>query len=130
MDYAGLETILELKTIKHLRSNLRIYVEHPAGSGTFMKLRPWKAQDGSLQAILLQSFFDERLQGGTVTNIDVRDSPEGIKQASKSADWLRAQVSNMTGSLSNGSNAEGQNVEANKVRWLLFRTALQTLINL
>ncbi|KAF9264588.1 hypothetical protein L218DRAFT_230906 [Marasmius fiardii PR-910] len=111
MDYATIESVLELKTIKAVRSNLRIFVENPAGSGSFMQLRPWKAQDGSIQAALLQNFFEERLRAGTVTNLDVRDGADDVKQSVKTGDWLRAQVSNITGSHTNGNSDEGQIAE-------------------
>ncbi|KAL0060659.1 hypothetical protein AAF712_012536 [Marasmius tenuissimus] len=110
IDYSTLETVLELQTIKAVRSSL--FIEHPAGSGTFVKIRPWKSNDGSLQSALMQEFFDERMQSGTVTTIDVRDGQDAARQAGKAGDWLRAHGLAVTqSSTSGGTSSEGEVTE-------------------
>jgi hypothetical protein len=110
MDYATLESVLELQTIK-VRYSLRIFVEEPAGSGTFVKVRPWK-EDGSLQSILLKAFFEARMKEGVITTIDVRDGKPpldsvGVKEGfspEKAKEWLR---SHGIGGAANGHAVDG-----------------------
>ncbi|KAL0581425.1 hypothetical protein V5O48_000579 [Marasmius crinis-equi] len=113
IDYSTLETVLELQTIKAFRTNLRVYVEHPAGSGTYIKVRPWKHNDGTLNSALLQEFFEERMQSGTVTNIDVRDGQDPVKQAGKAGDWLRAHGLSVTtpSNVNGATTSEGEVTE-------------------
>ena len=105
IDYETLETIFELQTIKASRSTL--FVEHPPSSGTFVKIRRWKSNDGSLQSALMQAFFEERMQSGIVNLIDVRDGPDAGKQAAKAGDWLRAHGLAVTHSSSGGTSSDG-----------------------
>ncbi|ESK91750.1 hypothetical protein Moror_10579 [Moniliophthora roreri MCA 2997] len=109
MDYSTLESVLELQTIK-VRYTLRIFVEEPAGSGTFVKVRPWK-EDGSLQSILLKSYFEDRMNNGTITTIDVRDGKAPLDSAvregfspEKAREWFRAHG---LGGMANGHAADG-----------------------
>ncbi|PBK70753.1 hypothetical protein ARMSODRAFT_974021 [Armillaria solidipes] len=72
MSYDSLSRTLEIYTLNLRPMVLRIYVEHPASSGNWCKIRPFKA-DGSLQSVLVRTFFEERLREGVVTTIDIRD---------------------------------------------------------
>ncbi|KAK0496371.1 hypothetical protein EDD18DRAFT_1462845 [Armillaria luteobubalina] len=72
MSYDSLSRTLEVYTLNLRPMVLRIYVEHPASSGNWCKIRPFKA-DGSLQSVLVRTFFEERLREGVVTTIDIRD---------------------------------------------------------
>ena len=75
LDYAALEDILELNTLKLRPVGLRIFVEHPPDSNQWAKVRPWK-QDTSLVSLLLNDFFERRRRDGIVLRIDVRDGHE------------------------------------------------------
>ncbi len=54
---------------------LRVFVEHPPSSGTWCKIRPFR-NDGSLQSVLVRAFFDQRLQDGIVTVMEIRDGAD------------------------------------------------------
>ncbi|EJD47763.1 hypothetical protein AURDEDRAFT_151271 [Auricularia subglabra TFB-10046 SS5] len=75
MDYAQLERILELNTLRLRPYMVRIFVEEPAGSGTFAKIRFWK-DDGSLQSVLVKEFFERRMSEGGITTFELRDGRE------------------------------------------------------
>lgn len=53
----------------------RVYVEHPPASGIWAKIRPFK-NDGSLQSVLVQAFFVQRLRDGVVTVMEIRDGAD------------------------------------------------------
>ncbi|KAK0445966.1 uncharacterized protein EV420DRAFT_909099 [Desarmillaria tabescens] len=72
MSYDSLSRALEIHTLNLRPMALRIFVEHPASSGNWCKIRSFKA-DGSLQSVLVRTFFEERLREGVVTTIDIRD---------------------------------------------------------
>lgn len=72
LDYASLARILELATLKLRSVSLRIFVENPAGSGTFSKVRYWK-DDGSLQSVLVKQFFEDRMRDGVTMRFEIRD---------------------------------------------------------
>ncbi|KAI4294582.1 hypothetical protein K525DRAFT_261455, partial [Schizophyllum commune Loenen D] len=72
MDYALLETVLQLPTLKLRTMTTRIFVENPPNSGNWSKIRFWK-DDGSLQSVLVQQFFAARMREGVITSFDVRD---------------------------------------------------------
>jgi len=72
LDYSVLEKILELATLKLRSINLRIYVENPAGSGIYSKVRFWK-DDGSLQSVLVKEFFESRRRDGGLLRFEIRD---------------------------------------------------------
>ncbi|KAJ7193359.1 hypothetical protein GGX14DRAFT_589276 [Mycena pura] len=71
-DYDTLERILEVNTLRIRPMGLRIFVEQPADSGAWSKIRSWK-HDTSLQTILVQKFFEDRRAAGVITRFDVRD---------------------------------------------------------
>jgi hypothetical protein len=75
LDYDTLEAILEINTLKLRPIGLRVYVENPADSGNWSKVRYWK-HDGSLQTTLVQAFFEQRRIAGTLTRLDVRDGSD------------------------------------------------------
>jgi hypothetical protein len=75
LDYETLETVLEVHTLKLRPVGVRIFIENPAESGNWSKIRPWK-HDGSLQSVLVQEFFEKRREGGIVTRVDVRDGSD------------------------------------------------------
>ncbi|KAJ3790068.1 hypothetical protein GGU10DRAFT_3119 [Lentinula aff. detonsa] len=97
MSYATLESVLELNTLKIRALSLRIFVEHPPASGNYVKIRPWK-DDGTLQSILMKAFFEERMNAGITTNLDIRDgnirendNGDGSKEGGIGAkEWLKA----------------------------------------
>ncbi|KAK0204114.1 hypothetical protein DFS33DRAFT_861439 [Desarmillaria ectypa] len=72
MSYDSLSRALEIHTLNLRPMALRIYVEHPVSSGNWCKIRPFKV-DGSLQSVLVRTFFEERLREGVITTIDIRD---------------------------------------------------------
>jgi len=75
IDYDTLERILEINTLRIRPMGLRIFVEHPADSATWSKVRQWK-HDSSLQTILVQKFLEERRAAGIITRFDVRDGSD------------------------------------------------------
>ncbi|KAJ7170129.1 hypothetical protein C8R46DRAFT_1091245 [Mycena filopes] len=75
IDYDTLERILEINTLRIRPMGLRIFIEQPADSATWSKVRPWK-HDNSLQSILVQKHLEERRSGGTITRFDVRDGSD------------------------------------------------------
>ncbi|KAF9046002.1 hypothetical protein BDZ89DRAFT_1033798 [Hymenopellis radicata] len=75
LSYETLCRALECHTLNLRPMMLRIFVEHPATSGTWCKIRPFK-NDGSLQSVLVRAFFDQRLQDGTVTVMEIRDGAD------------------------------------------------------
>jgi hypothetical protein len=75
LDYAALEDILELNTLRLRPVGLRIFIEHPPDSNQWAKVRPWK-QDTSLISLLLKDFFERRRRDGIILRIDVRDGHE------------------------------------------------------
>lgn len=75
LDYETLETVLEVNTLKLRPVGVRIFIENPAESGNWSKVRPWK-HDGSLQSVLVQQFFEKRREGGIITRVDVRDGSD------------------------------------------------------
>ncbi|KAF5392871.1 hypothetical protein D9757_000866 [Collybiopsis confluens] len=98
ISYATLESVLELNTLKIRALSLRIFVEHPPSSGTFIKIKSWK-DDGSLQSVLVQKFFEERMREGVVTALDIRDGNirendmeggAGAKDVLGAKEWLKA----------------------------------------
>ncbi|KZW02174.1 hypothetical protein EXIGLDRAFT_744656 [Exidia glandulosa HHB12029] len=75
LDYAQLEKVLELNTLKLRPYMVRIFVEEPANSGTYAKVRFWK-DDGSLQSVLVKEFFEKRMNEGGITTFELRDGRE------------------------------------------------------
>jgi len=75
IDYETLERILEINTLRIRPMGLRIFIEEPADSATWSKIRQWK-HDSSLQTILVQRFFEERRAAGIITRFDVRDGAD------------------------------------------------------
>nr|GAT61020.1 predicted protein [Mycena chlorophos] len=75
LDYDTLERILEVHTLRLRPMGLRIFVEQPAESGSWSKIRNWK-HDTSLQTILVQKFFEDRRTAGTITRFEVRDGAD------------------------------------------------------
>ncbi|KAJ6520081.1 hypothetical protein C8R45DRAFT_1085983 [Mycena sanguinolenta] len=75
IDYETLERILEINTLRLRPMGLRIFIEQPADSATWSKVRPWK-HDSSLQTILVQKFLEERRAAGIITRFDVRDGSD------------------------------------------------------
>ncbi|KAF5365260.1 hypothetical protein D9758_005377 [Tetrapyrgos nigripes] len=72
MCYATLESLLELDSFKSRDNKPCVYVEHPPASGSFNKITPWR-RDGSLQTMLVNDFFDQRLKNGITTYLVVRE---------------------------------------------------------
>ncbi|KZV73286.1 hypothetical protein PENSPDRAFT_663148 [Peniophora sp. CONT] len=103
MDYSTLESVLELNTLKLRTGRLRIFVENPAGSGTYNLVRRWE-NDDSLYSVLVHNFFTERMNEGVVTTLDVRDEPEearnnesgtgGTFKADRAREWLKTRALN------------------------------------
>ena len=75
LDYAALEDILEINTIKLRAVGVRIFIEHPPDSNRWAKVRPWK-RDTSFVPLLFSDFFERRRRDGIVLRIDVRDGHE------------------------------------------------------
>ncbi|KIY53494.1 hypothetical protein FISHEDRAFT_68845 [Fistulina hepatica ATCC 64428] len=75
LDYATLEAVLELPTLKLRALSLRVFVENPPQSGNYSKIRFWR-DDGSLQSVLVQQFFIQRREQGIVTMFEIRDGHE------------------------------------------------------
>ncbi|KAJ7246267.1 hypothetical protein B0H12DRAFT_1203332 [Mycena haematopus] len=75
IDYETLERILEINTLRIRPMGLRIFIEQPADSAAWSKVRPWK-HDSSLQTILVQKFLEERRAAGIITRFDVRDGSD------------------------------------------------------
>ncbi|KAJ7161324.1 hypothetical protein C8R43DRAFT_329508 [Mycena crocata] len=75
IDYDTLERILEINTLRIRPMGLRIFIEQPAESATWSKVRPWK-HDNSLQSILVQKFLEDRRIAGTITRFEVRDGSD------------------------------------------------------
>ncbi|KAJ7070769.1 hypothetical protein C8F01DRAFT_1107704 [Mycena amicta] len=75
IDYDSLERILEINTLRLRPMGLRIFIEQPAESGSWSKVRAWK-HDSSLQTILVQKYFEDRRASGTITRFDVRDGAD------------------------------------------------------
>ncbi|KAF8646666.1 hypothetical protein AX16_007164 [Volvariella volvacea WC 439] len=125
LDYATLEAILELNTLKLRTSQLRIFIENPPESGTFSKVRFWK-NDTSLQSVLIRNFFEARMRTGIVVTLDIRDGHDredtqsiksGINNGShiitsslsrtgaSTKDWLRRRGLNRSTSNVHGNSA-------------------------
>ncbi|KAH7104407.1 hypothetical protein BKA62DRAFT_635536 [Auriculariales sp. MPI-PUGE-AT-0066] len=79
LDYTQLEKVLELNTLRLRPYMVRVYVEEPAGSGTYCKIRFWK-DDGSLQSILVREFFERRCSTGGITTFELRDGRERAEE--------------------------------------------------
>ncbi|KAJ7786574.1 hypothetical protein B0H16DRAFT_1708729 [Mycena metata] len=75
IDYDTLERILEINTLRIRPMGLRVFIEQPADSATWSKVRPWK-HDNSLQSILVQKYLEERRAAGIITRFDVRDGSD------------------------------------------------------
>jgi len=75
IDYDTLERVLEINTLRLRPMGLRVFVEQPADSATWSKVRPWK-HDNSLQSILVQKFLEDRRAAGVITRFDVRDGSD------------------------------------------------------
>ncbi|CAK5280315.1 unnamed protein product [Mycena citricolor] len=75
LDYESLERILEVNTLRLRPVGVRIFIEQPADSGSWSKVRPWK-HDTSLQTILVQKHFAHRMSAGVITRFDVRDGSD------------------------------------------------------
>ncbi|KAJ7361484.1 hypothetical protein DFH08DRAFT_952040 [Mycena albidolilacea] len=75
IDYETLERILEINTLRLRPMGLRIFIEQPADSATWSKVRPWK-HDSSLQTILVQKYLEDRRAAGIITRFDVRDGSD------------------------------------------------------
>ncbi|KAJ7751227.1 hypothetical protein DFH07DRAFT_826589 [Mycena maculata] len=75
IDYDTLERILEINTLRIRPMGLRIFIEQPAESATWSKVRPWK-HDNSLQSILVQKYLEDRRAAGTITRFEVRDGSD------------------------------------------------------
>ncbi|KAJ6575376.1 hypothetical protein B0H19DRAFT_935066 [Mycena capillaripes] len=75
IDYDTLERILEINTLRIRPMGLRVFIEQPADSSTWSKVRPWK-HDNSLQSILVQKYLEDRRAAGTITRFDVRDGSD------------------------------------------------------
>jgi hypothetical protein len=75
IDYETLERILEINTLRLRPMGLRIFIEQPADSATWSKVRPWK-HDSSLQTILVQKYLEDRRVAGIITRFDVRDGSD------------------------------------------------------
>lgn len=75
IDYDTLERILEINTLRIRPMGLRVFIEQPADSGQWSKVRPWK-HDSSLQTILVQKHLEDRRAAGTITRFDVRDGSD------------------------------------------------------
>ncbi|KAJ7293079.1 hypothetical protein C8J57DRAFT_1268065 [Mycena rebaudengoi] len=88
IDYETLERILEINTLRLRPMGLRIFIEQPADSATWSKVRQWK-HDNSLQSILVQQFLEERRAAGVVTRFDVRDGADR-RDDSSDANSLRS----------------------------------------
>ncbi|TFK68137.1 hypothetical protein BDN72DRAFT_769723 [Pluteus cervinus] len=93
LDYATLEAILELNTLKLRASHLRIFVENPVNSGIFSKIRYWK-DDGSLQSVLVKNFFEARMRAGGVVAFEIRDGHDREDTMS-----IKSGISGISGSL-------------------------------
>jgi hypothetical protein len=100
IDYSTLETLLELPTLRVRATRLRVFVEHPPNSNTYVQIRPWR-EDGSLQAALLRTFFTDRMSAGIVTVLDVRDATEDdvqeekqlpVSRPERAREWLRTRT--------------------------------------
>jgi len=112
MDYATLESVLELNTLKikstlGSMSSLQIFVEHPPASGNFVKVQPWK-DDGTLQSILMKAFFEERMKNGTTTTLDIRDGNDrehGVLRGS-AIEWFKARGLMRTKSTTGGESEQ------------------------
>ncbi|KAJ7651694.1 hypothetical protein DFH06DRAFT_1207858 [Mycena polygramma] len=75
IDYDTLERILEINTLRIRPMGLRVFIEEPADSATWSKVRHWK-HDNSLQSILVQQYLEGRRAAGIITRFDVRDGSD------------------------------------------------------
>jgi len=75
IDYETLERILEINTLRIRPMGLRIFIEQPADSATWSKVRSWK-HDNSLQSILVQKYLEDRRAAGVITRFEVRDGAD------------------------------------------------------
>lgn len=120
MDYGTLESVLELNTLKLRTGRLRIFVENPAGSGTYNLVRRWE-NDDSLYSVLVRSFFTERMNEGIVTTLDVRDEPEEVRahegspgtfKADRAREWLKTRALNTRNGVSAPTTPSGAQTPA------------------
>ena len=115
LDYAALEDILELNTLKLRPLGLRIFIEHPPDSNRWAKVRPWK-RDTSLISLLLNDFFERRRRDGIVLRIDVRDGHERPANDSGSSGGFASAVGSfIAGSMRN----EREREQIDKAWWRL-----------
>lgn len=118
LDYAALEDILELNTLKLRPVGLRIFIEHPPDSNRWAKVRPWK-QDTSLLSLLFNDFFERRRRGGIVLRIDVRDGHE------RPANDAGTSFTSAVGSFIAGSmRSEREREQIDRAWWRLGRDRL------
>ncbi|KAJ7017480.1 hypothetical protein C8F04DRAFT_1335667 [Mycena alexandri] len=82
IDYDTLERILEINTLRIRPMGLRVFIEQPADSATWSKVRSWK-HDNSLQSILVQKYLEERRAAGIITRFDVRDGSDRRDESDK-----------------------------------------------
>lgn len=75
LDYDALERVLEVNTLRLRPMGVRIFVENPADSANWSKIRFFK-NDTSLQSVLIREFFEARRRDGVVTRLDVRDGAD------------------------------------------------------
>jgi len=94
LDYTQLEKVLELGTLKLRPLMVRIYVEEPANSGTFGKVRYWK-DDGSLQSVLVKEFFAKRCANGGVTTFELRDGRDRREEGDGDGESVFASKTNL-----------------------------------
>ncbi|KAJ7103277.1 hypothetical protein B0H15DRAFT_942755 [Mycena belliarum] len=80
IEYDTLERILEINTLRIRPMGLRIFIEQPADSATWSKIRPWK-HDNSLQSILVQKYFEDRRAAGVISRFEVRDGTDRRDEA-------------------------------------------------
>lgn len=71
--------MVEAHTLKLRPVGVRIFVENPPDSGKWSKIRVWK-DDGSLQSVLVQEFFEGRRRDGIVTRVEVRDGADRLAE--------------------------------------------------
>ncbi|KAJ7446397.1 hypothetical protein B0H11DRAFT_2084531 [Mycena galericulata] len=114
IEYEMLERILEINTLRIRPMGLRIFIEQPAESATFSKVRPWK-HDNSLQSILVQKHLEERRAAGIITRFEVRDGAERRDEDNLSLRSVGSRIvhgmhhrGETTASTSSGRQGQGQ----------------------
>jgi len=114
IDYDTLERILEINTLRIRPMGLRIFIEQPADSATWSKIRPWK-HDSSLQTILVQKYFEDRRAAGVVTRFEVRDGADRRDESDNLS--LRAVGSRIVQGIHHRGETTSSNATGRRTSW-------------